>query len=367
VFVLDHSSIYDAPRRPQRAGPLPDRIDAPALKDWTAAVLHAAGLSSGDAGIMAHVLVETDLMGVDTHGVLKLPMYIRRALAGGSNPGAQLRIVRESATTALADAEGGFGQVMGWKAMELAIEKARRHDVGIVSVTNSNTLTAQRVYTLRAAEAGMIGICVTNADPQMAPVGGRKKLLGTNPWSVAVPGGQFPVVFDQASTTVAWTKLALAAMRGEALPPGWALDEQGSPTTDPQAGMAGSVTPLGGHKGFALAVMAEILTGVLSGGRVADEITNYGTVAANTGVSHLLMAINVEAFQPLESFKLRVDGYVARLVNSPLAEGAAAITVPGMRTWRVRAERQRTGIPLMERLAQNLVALGEVMEIPFPA
>ena len=364
--MTDGSTIYDASARSAVAGPLPTVIQAGPLEDWCGAVMEAVGMSSEDARIMAHVLVETDLMGVDTHGVLKLPMYVKRARQGGSNPRAQLSVVRQSATTARADSEEGFGQVIGWKAMGLAVEKARHHDVGFVSVFNSNTLTAERIYTRRAADAGMIGLCITNGDPQMAPLGGRTKLVGTNPWSVAVPGIRFPVVMDMASTTVAWTKLALAAMKEEPVPGHWALDEEGSPTTDPRRGMEGSVTPLGGHKGYALGVMGEILTGVLGGGRMADEVTNYGIYHQNTGVSYLLAAINIEAFIPLGDFMERVDRYVDLLKTAPRATGVDEILVPGERSHRIREERLRDGIPLHQRLAENLVGLGGEIGIPFP-
>ena len=360
------SGVYDAPGRSADMGPLPETVQAGPLKAWCAAAMEAVGMSAQDAEIMAHVLVESDLRGVDTHGVLKMPLYVKRAKKGGSNPRAYFNIVRQSATTARIDAGAGYGQVIAWKAMGLAMDKARHHDTGVVSVFNSNTLTAERIYTLRAAEAGMIGICLSNADPQMAPFGGTTKMIGTNPWSVAVPGRRFPVVIDMSSTTSPWTRLALAAMKGEAIPEGWALDPEGVPTTDPVRGMEGTLTPLGGHKGYALGMMNELLTGVLGGGRMANEIPNYGVYAENTGVSHLLMAINVEAFLPLELFRDRVDRYVALLTQSPRAPGVEEILVPGERSHRTYLERSEKGIPLHSKLAENLVALGEELGVPFP-
>jgi len=346
---------------------LPTVVQAQPLKDWCIAVFEAVGLSHDDAVIMSHVLVETDLLGVDTHGVLKVPMYVRRAREGGDNPRAQFKILRESATTARVDADGGYGQVAGWKAMGLAVDKAAAHDVGFVSVFNSNTLTAARIYTMRAAEKGMIGICVTNGCPVMPPPGGQKRLVGTNPWSIAVPGGDFPVVMDSAVTTVPRTRLALAAMRGEPIPSGWATDAMGNPTTDLAAAINGMLLPMGGHKGYAWGVMADLLTGVLAGDRMANEVTHYGLYHQPTGVSHLLGAIRVDAFIPLEVFRARVAEYVRRLTSSPRTPAAAEILVPGQRSYRTRQQRSQHGIPLHRRLAENLLAVADELSVPFPA
>lgn len=347
---------------------LPEYVSADALKEWASKVLVAVGVSKDDADVMAHVLVETDLMGVDTHGILKFPMYVARAKKGGDNPKAQLKILRESPVTALCDGEGGYGQIMGYRAMELAIAKAKESGVGFVSVGNSNTLTACRIYSDLAAENGCIGICVTNGTPAMAPPGGTEALLGTSPWSFAVPSHQFPVVFDMACTVVGWTRLALCAMRGEnVIPDNWAVAKDGRRTTDVNEAMSGLMLPFGGHKGYALSVMAEILTGVLSGGRVADELGFYGNHEENTGVSHFLGAIRIDSFMPLEEFKTRVDCYIDHIKNCPKAEGAGEIYLPGERSMLTREKRLKTGIPLHTQLAKNLIAVGEELEIPFPA
>lgn len=346
---------------------LPDSVPADALKEWASKVLVAVGVEKEDADVMANVLVETDLMGVDTHGILKFPMYIARAQAGGDNPKAKLRVLQETATTARCDGEGGYGQIMGWRAMEMAIEKAKKNGVGFVSVGNSNTLTACRIYSRLAADNGCIGICLTNGTPQMAPPGGTERLLGTNPWSFAVPSNDFPVVFDMACTVVGWTRLALNAMRGEdVIPDNWAVTADGKRTTDVHEAMNGLMLPFGGHKGYALSCMCEILTGVLSGGLVADELGFYGNHDVNTGVSHLLGAINIEALMPLDEFKARVSDYVHRLKNCNKAEGVKEILLPGERSLRTREKRLVSGVPLHEQLARNLISVGEEMNIPFP-
>lgn len=346
---------------------IPTKVDATALKVWSSKILQQVGVEQSDADVMAHVLVETDLMGVDTHGILKFPMYIGRAKAGGDNPKAHLKVITETATTARCDGEGGYGQIMGWRAMELAIKKAKENGVGFVSVGNSNTLTACRLYSTLAAENGCIGICLTNGTPQMAPPGGTERLLGTNPWSFAVPGTKQPVMFDMACTVVGWTKMALYDMLGKTeIPITWATTKDGKPTTDVHEGMNGLMLPFGGHKGYALSLMCEILTGVLSGGRVADELGFYGNPDENTGVSHFLGAINIEAFMPLDEFKSRVDAYVKHIKDCPRAEGAGEITVPGERSYRTREERLKNGIPLHDQLARNLVSVGEEFDIPFP-
>lgn len=346
---------------------LPKLVQADALKRWCADVLAGVGVCREDAEVMAYTLVESDLMGVDTHGILKLPMYVSRAKKGGDNPRAKLRVLQETATTARCDGGGGYGQIMGWRAMEMAMEKAEKNGAGFVSVCNSNTLTCCRVYSRLAAEKGYIGICITNGTPQMAPPGGRERLLGTSPWSFAVPGKEFPVMFDMACTVVGWTKMAMMASRGETeVPIDWAVTAQGEPTTDIDQAMNGLMLPFGGHKGYALSVMAELLTGVLSGGRVSDELGYYGNHGENTGVSHLLGAIRIDSMIPLEEFKQRVDDYVRKLKSCPRAEGAGEILVPGERSARMEQERQANGIPLHPSLAKNLVAVGLEMGIPFP-
>ena len=346
---------------------LPSRVQADALKVWCSEVLVAVGMSKEDADVMSYVLVETDLMGVDTHGVLKFPMYVSRAQKGGDNPKAQLRVLNETPTTARCDGEGGYGQVVGWRAMELAIKKAAKNGVGFVSVGNSNTLTACRVYSRLATEKGCIGICITNGTPQMPPPGGTQRLLGTSPWAFGVPGKQFPVVFDMACTVVGWTKMAMMAMRGETtIPDNWAVTADGKPTTNVVEAMNGLMLPFGGHKGYALSCMAEILTSVLSGGRVADELGYYGNYEENTGVSHLLGAIRIDSFMPLGEFEERVDQYVMHLKDCPKVEGADEIYVPGERSFITAKKRGAEGIPLHPSLVRNLLAVGEEMGIPFP-
>ncbi|WP_195276911.1 Ldh family oxidoreductase [Anaerotruncus rubiinfantis] len=346
---------------------LPASVHEKALKAWCSEILVRVGMSKADADVMAYILVETDLMGVDTHGILKFPMYVSRAQKGGDNPKAKLRVLKDTPTTALCDGEGGYGQVMGWRAMELAVEKANQTGVGFVSVGNSNTLTACRLYSRLAAENGCIGICITNGTPQMPPPGGRQRLLGTSPWSFAVPGKKFPVMFDMACTVVGWTKMAMMLSRGEKMIPGdWAVTADGKPTTDLVEGMNGLMLPFGGHKGYALSCMAELLTGVLSGGRVADELGYYGNHEENTGISHLLGAIKIDSFLPLDEFESRVDKYVRHLKDCPRTEDAGEIYVPGERSFLTAEKRRAEGIPLHPSLARNLVAVGEEMSIPFP-
>jgi len=346
---------------------LPKSVREKDLKEWCTKVLMKEGVSKEDAQVMSYVLVETDLMGVDTHGVLKFPMYVKRAQHGGDNPKAKLRIIKDTPTTALCDGEGGFGQIMGWRAMELAIEKAEKNNVGFVSVRNSNTLTACRIYSKLATDNGYIGICITNGTPQMPPPGGKKRLLGTSPWSFGVPGNNFPVVFDMACTVVGWTKMAMMAMQGETtVPETWAVTEEGKPTTNLMEAMNGLMLPFGGHKGYALSCMAEILTGVLSGGVVSDDLGYYGDHDVNTEMSHFIGAIKIDSFMPLEEFKHRLDKYVTKLKDCPKAEGAGEIYVPGERSYLTAEKRRKEGIPLHPSLAKNLIEVGEDAGIPFP-
>ena len=190
--------------------------------------------------------------------------------------------------------------------------------------------------------------------------------MGTNPWCIAVPGETYPLVMDTASTVTAWTKLVVYANAGKKIPDGWALDAQGNPTNDPVAAMHGTVLPVGGHKGFMFGLFADILTGVLSGGAYLDQVLNYGHVDKPTKTSHLLAAIQVNAFMPEEEFKQRISDLIQRIKQSEKAPGVEEIRLPGERTHAIYQQRSREGIPLSPRRMQNILAISEKLNIMKP-
>jgi LDH2 family malate/lactate/ureidoglycolate dehydrogenase len=360
-------NIYDFPGREKFHVEATVNIQAESLKKWTANVMSSVGMSKDDAQIMAEVLVESDLLGVDTHGLYKIGLWVKRALQGGSDPKAEFRIMHEAKTTAAVDAGTGFGQVMGYKGMQLAMEKADQYASGFVTIRNSTSLTAARYYAIQAAKQGKIGLVLTNADPVAAPWGGTTPMLGTNPWCIAVPGEEYPVVMDTASTVTAWTKLVVHANAGKKIPDGWALDANGNPTNDPIEGMNGSVLPMGGHKGFMFGMFADIFSGVLSGGAFLNQTLNYGVVEKPTNTAHFFGAFDVEGFMSLTEFKSRISQVISTLKSSEKAPGVEELRIPGEQTNRTYNERLITGIPINPRRLENMMAISEAQGIQMPA
>ena len=243
------------------------RFDGARLAAFCTAVLERVDVPREHAETVARSLLAANLRGVDTHGMTRLPIYVERLRAGLINGRVSGTVVAEGPTTAVFDGENGLGQVVGTKGMQLAIAKAESAGVGFVTVRNSNHYGTAAYYAMMALAHDMIGVSITNSPPLMAPWGGRKGFLGTNPLSIAVPAGEErPFVFDMATSVVARGAVILAAKRGDAIPPTWAMNKDGEPTTDAKAALEGAVLPLGGHKGFGLAMAIDILAGVLAGG-----------------------------------------------------------------------------------------------------
>src|SRR5438093_1224081 len=244
------------------------RVDESILCEYTAAILHGAGMTEEGARIAARVLVTSDARGIESHGVARLPQYVKLIDAGVLDPAAEPQIERESASTALVNGHNGMGQVAGDYAVRLAIAKAGAHDVAAVAVRNSNHYGIAGYYAMCALEHDLIGLSLTNSSPLVAPTGGRRAMVGTNPIAVAVPTGDGrPFVLDMATSTVPVGRLEVYARKGLPLRPGWAIDAEGRETLDAEAGRDGALLPLGGttetagYKGYGLAVLVDLLTG----------------------------------------------------------------------------------------------------------
>ncbi|MFC0560644.1 Ldh family oxidoreductase [Halalkalibacter alkalisediminis] len=360
------NTLYDFPGRENYPVSETVNLSAFELKRWTKEVLSLIGLSNKHATIMAEVLVESDLLGVDTHGTYKIALWVKRALNKGTNPKAEFQIVHETPTTAVVDAQAGYGQIMGSLAMDLAMKKSNLYGSGFVVVRNSTSLTAARYYALKAAKSGKIGMVLTNADPVSAPFGGKTPMLGTNPWCIAVPGEEFPIVMDTATTVSNWTKLVVYSNAEESIPDGWALNADGQPTNDPNEAMKGSVLPVGGHKGYMFGLFTDILTGVLGGGAFLNQVLSYGHVDQPTSTSHFIGAINVDGFMPEEEFKKRISEMVGSLKNSEKAPGVDEIRIPGEQTHKIYQERMSKGIPIEPRRMQNMLAISKELNVKAP-
>ena len=327
------------------------------------------GVPASDAEIAANVLVASDLRGVDTHGVIRFnphAWYVKWLKDGAMTARPHIRIVAESASTALLDADNGMGMVAGHRAMAMAIAKAKGSGVGIVSVRNSRHYGMSAYYSMLALPHDMIGIAMTNASRQVVPTFGRDARFGTNPICFAVPAkDERPFVLDMATNTAAAGKLELAVRLGKSIPAGWALNENAEPTTDPKvAQQARRLLPLGGsresgsHKGYGLGILVEILCGVLSG-----TITALNANQEPRG--HFFGAIDPAAFRPAAEFKADMDRLIRELKSTPPVEGESRVYVAGEIEFETAEERSERGIPLHSSVLKGLREVSEQVGVPY--
>ncbi len=341
------------------------RVDEGTLRGYTAAILRGAGMSADGAGVAATVLTTSDARGIESHGVARLPQYVKLIDAGVLDPAAAPTIERESAVTALVDGRNGMGQVAGDTAMRLAIVKARDHDVGVVAVRNSNHFGIAGYYAMLALEHDLIGLALTNSSPLVAPTGGRRAMVGTNPIAVAVPTDDGrPFVLDMATSTVPVGRLEVYARKGLPLRPGWAIDPAGDETLDATAGRAGSLLPLGGtvdtggYKGYGLGVLVDLLTGVLAGGLYGPLISGLWDATAPSDLGHFFLALNPAAFGPRDRFHERARDLLRRLKEGERAPGVEEILVAGEKEQRACADAHLHGVRLYHTVVGALDDLG---------
>ncbi|MGH2350055.1 MAG: Ldh family oxidoreductase, partial [Chloroflexota bacterium] len=270
----------------------------------------------------------------------------------------EIKVVTDSSWAAVIDGGGGMGQLAAQAGMRLALERAAEGGHGAVVVRNSTHCGAMAYYAMQAVPQRCIGFAVTNAGINMMPTGGREKLVGNNPFAYAIPTGRdAPLVLDMATSVVAGGKLDMARLRGESIPLGWALDMDGQPTTDPVAARQGALLPVGGPKGYGLAVVLDVLCGVLSGGR-------FGKGLGARGSSHFFEAMQIEAFTAYDAFLARMGDLIDQLHACPPVEGVSGVVLPGELEHHLRATRLREGLPLEETLLGELDTLAESLDAP---
>jgi LDH2 family malate/lactate/ureidoglycolate dehydrogenase len=327
--------------------------------------LQKLGVPRDEAEITAGSLVTANLRGVDTHGVLRLPLYAARLKQGAMSSSVNLTTEKETIATALLDGHDGIGQVISCRAMEIAIRKAREAGVSYVAVKHSNHFGAAAFYPMMALDHDMIGLAFTNASPRLAPTGGVEKLFGNNPWCVAVPAGKRPpVVLDMANSIVAAGKIRVLQKEGKPIPEGWALNEYGEPTTDPTAAMKGILLAIGGYKGYGITLMVDLLTGVLTDSNYGPRVKAIDNEVEPAGTAHSFMAVSLAAFTDVAAFKARMDAYIDEIKSSQKAKGNEIIYVPGEPEYIKVQERMEKGIPLQAKVAAELSALGKDLGIP---
>lgn len=343
------------------------RINYEKLLRFVEAAFERLGVPGEEARIAAGALVAADLRGVDTHGVIRFrpdAWYVKWLAEGSMKARANIRVIAESASTALIDGDRGIGMVVGHRAMELAIRKATESGLGMVGVRNSRHYGMSAYYAMQALAHDMMGVAMTNASRQVVPTFGREARFGTNPICFAVPANQErPFVLDMATTTAAAGKLELAARVGKSIPAGWALDESARSTNDPRvAQKARRLLPLGGsrdsgsHKGYGLAILVEILCGVLTG-----TITALNADQEPRG--HFFAAIRIDAFRPLAEFKQDMDRLIRELKSTPPIEGESRVYVAGEIEFETQQERAERGIPLLPSVLKGLREVGEQLGV----
>lgn len=344
-------------------------VDARGLMAFVIEVLEKVGIASEDAHIAAEVLVTTDMRGTRTHGVRQLSRYVNQINRGGINPKAEIQMTRSGPTWALVDGQAGLGVVTAYKSMKLAMAKASSDFVGVVTARNSNHLGATGYYANMCLEKDMIGLAMTNADPTMSVPGSAGRILGTNPLAYAFPGGEErSVTLDIATSTVSGVKIEQAAREGKTVPQGWIVDRHGCPTTNPaELAVGGAHLPVGGYKGYGLAVMVEILTGVLTASAVMDEIHSFAQHPEEpSNVAHFFLAMNIGTMVPVNAFKARLDTMVRKIRSSPRAEGVQHIYLPGEME-DVEEEKAKTqGVRLDEPTLSDLMLLARDLKIQRP-
>tara|TARA_B100001750_G_C15465966_1_gene577044 strand:+ start:250 stop:1317 length:1068 start_codon:yes stop_codon:yes gene_type:complete len=342
-------------------------IKSDKIKSFAIEALKSTSMSDEDAKTIADTLVESDLKGVYSHGIQLLPRYVR-GLENGINPKPDIKIITDSGTIATLDGDCGMGQVVSVTAMKLAIKKAKKHGTGIVVARNSNHLGALAYYGMMAASENMISMCTTNAAAIMAPWGGTTETLGNNPICWTIPGDDTNLIMlDMAVSTAARNKIRVAAAKGEQLPRDWAFDKDGQPTQDPQKALDGLIAPMAGPKGFGLAVIMEILSGVLAQGLIGKELPRDAITSTDifypTKTSHYFHVIDISKFCAVETFKQRVKELSAQIHESNLAKGTSQIFMPGEIEFQTRAKRLNEGIPISKAVLINLEKLAKELNL----
>jgi LDH2 family malate/lactate/ureidoglycolate dehydrogenase len=345
------------------------RVSEAALRRTVTAIFERMHLTPEDAALGADVLVTTDLRGVESHGVSNmLRSYVQGYRQGDINPRPQWRVVRESPSTATIDGDGGLGIILGPKAMRLAIDKAQAAGVGIVTMYNGRHLGAAGYHAMLAAQADMVGMCMTATQPSVVPTFGAEARFGTNPIAVAAPAKtQPPFLFDAATSSIAANKVRLAARVGSNLLPGWVTDKEGNPimTETPPAAVRtdylllplGATRELGSHKGYGLALVVEILATMLSG------TLPFG-LDHSTGYKHGFAAYNIAAFTDVDVFKANMDALLTWLRETRPAPGHERVLYPGLLEHEEEAERRAHGIPLHKEVIQWFAQLTGDLGLP---
>ena len=345
------------------------------LIEYTINFMSRLGVPPEDGRIVGNVLVEADIRGVDSHGLIRLTTYYGSRLRKKyMDPLTPLKTVKETENTILIDGGNGLGQVAGYRAMEKCIKKAKKSNLAIATVRHSNHYGIAAYYAMMALESDMIGISLTNSQPLTAPTHGKKAMLGTNPICMAAPSDrQYPYVLDMATSVVPIGRIKVYEKKGEKIPMGWGIDDDGRITDDPtqiKSGGPGALMPLGGtdnmrgYKGYGLALLVDILCGALSGAGTLTDV-GFPHEARESNVGHFFMAVKIDAFRPIIDFKKQIDHMIEALKGSPKAEGQDRIYVAGEIEFEKALYNRRHGVPLLEKVVEEITENGNKIGAPF--
>ena len=337
---------------------MPQRIEPEKLINFAAAVYETTGVPEQDAHLIADTLVQADLWGHQSHGVLRLGWYLDRIRNGVMKPVTKPEFVVDAGCIGVIDGHDGVGHVLAMLATQEAIKRAKAHGMGTVAVRNSNHFGTCMYYTRRVAAAGCVAMLTSNGGPAMAPWGGRKKIIGTNPFSIAAPvsadGTRAPFVVDMAATGVARGKIYLAKNKNLPIPLGWAINQAGAPTTDPQEAIDGIILPMAEHKGYAIAAMVDMMSGVLTGSGFLSAVHSPYKTAEKSNCGHLMIAMDISKFQPLEQFHARMLAFADEIKSVPLAKGFDEVFYPGEMENNSDVKFRREGLALPDDTVADL-------------
>lgn len=338
-------------------------VDAQKLKAFEQQIFKASGLDEDNAASVAELLVHADLRNVRSHGVLRTVPYVDKIRQGGASKISTYPIVQETANTAVIDAQGGLGALVGEKAVKIAREKAKNNLISMVVVRNSNHFGMGGHWALKLAGDDMIGFACSNTDLTMGPPGCKEPFMGNNPFAFAFKAGEkYPeVCVDMATSGVAFGKCKDLAKRGKEIPGGWMLDKDGNDTTKLEDCFM--MTPMAGHKGFGIAFVVELFATLLSGGVLSPDINNQDLADTPELSSQCFACFNISAFRNLQDFQLSAESYIDRLHKIPMKEGMGAAKYPGEIEYGCKQVNAKEGVVLPETLADDLIALGKELNV----
>ena len=339
------------------------RVPAAVMEAFDSEALSAVGMRPADAALVAESLVHADLTGVFTHGSNFLPLYANWIQVGSIDPTATPAVIADNGATALISGRNAMGQLAAGQAMDLAIAKAKQFGIGAVGVRESNHFGAAAYYTLRALDHDAIGFCSTNGVQVMAPFGGVTPSLSNTPLAYAIPAREErPLMLDMAVSVVAAGKVALAKRKGEPIPLDWALTAEGEPTADPS--IATLMAPVGGPKGYGLAVVMDALCGVLTGALFGQDVRRGGIPNTPQAMGHLFLALDIAHMMPVDEFKERMDAQIRQMRDSEKAKGVGRIYLPGEIELERKEDFLRDGIAFATQIVEDLDAMAKTLGIP---